>query len=127
MKALKVALISIAVLATSTDVSACEKWKSEIASLAWDLGGYIKAFTKYSNGNQGVMHHQLSNKASEVREKVLKIKYHVESTSSCDDPNGKYERRRNLLLNTINTALPIITGSKYLAPAIKDRLDSEKE
>jgi hypothetical protein len=127
MKAWKVIVLSCSVLVLPSSASACEKWKSEIASLAWDLGGYIKAFTKYSNGSGDVMHHQLADKSGEVRGKILRIKSHVESTSSCDDPTGKYERRRNLLLNTMNTALPIIAGSKYLAPAIKDKLESEKE
>lgn len=120
-------LIVFYALAFSTNASACEQWKSEIASLAWQLGGYIKAFTKYSGGSAEVMHHQLSDKSREVATKMKKLQSYVSSTASCDDMDGKYERRRNLLLNTIRTALPIVSNGKYLAPAIKDALDRESK
>ncbi len=120
-------LMVFSTLAFSTNASACEKWKSEIASMAWQLGGYIKAFTKYSGGSGEVMHHQLSDKSREIAVKMKKLQSYASSTASCEDMDGKYERRRNLLLNTIRTALPIVSNGKYLAPAIKDALDKEKD
>lgn len=97
-----------------------------MASLAWQLGSYIKAFSKYSGGSSEVMHHQLADKSREVTAKMKKIQSYVSSTASCSHADGKYEGRKRLLLSTIRTALPIVSNGKYLAPAIKDALDKEK-
>ncbi|MEY4979788.1 MAG: hypothetical protein RLZZ352_2058 [Pseudomonadota bacterium] len=105
----------------------CEKWKSEIASVSWALGGYIKAYSDYSTKKDDVMHHQLMKKSKDVLAKLAEAQGRAMSISSCPSPEGKYERRRNLLLQTINVASPTISASRYLAPAIKEAVDREHE
>lgn len=117
----------ISLFAFSPSSFACEKWKTEIGKLSWHLGSYLKTYHAYETRRDDVMHHQLMNKSREISEKLTNLRGYTVSTESCEHPDGKFEARRRLILSTLKIALPTITAAKYLAPAIKEKIDHDKD
>jgi hypothetical protein len=122
---LKHLLFAFAAMVISSSGMACEKWKSELAKLAWNLGGYAKAYHSYETKADDVMHHQLMNKSRDVVKVMDDLAQYANSEPSCSG-DDVYEKRRQLLLSAISKARPIVIGAKYLAPAIKEKLDAHR-
>lgn len=117
----------IALLTFNSSAFACEKWRTEIGKLSWHLGSYIKAYHSYETKRDEVMHHQLMKKSQEISEKLESLRAYAASTQSCEHPDGKFESRKQLILSTLKIVLPAITAAKYLAPALKEKIDRDKD
>jgi hypothetical protein len=115
MMKITVLVFTFFVISIAADASAaCEKWKSEMASVGASIGSYIHAYTKRDG--------TFSDKANRAIDKLLEIQGRAKSIESCADSDNKYEKRRLNLLRVINISLPIMRAGKYLSPSVKDDL-----
>ena len=103
----------------------CEKWKSEIAGLGCNLASYISTYAKYTQ--KEISYSDFRSECDALCAKIKKIQSHAQEESSCSHSDGKYEKRRAVLLKTIDMALPTMTTGKYLAPAIKEALRKHED
>ena len=103
------------------NVYACEKWKSEIGSALHSFGKYLKNYKKYVDNK--ITAEEFRHEADEAIYKLQNVDQKVNETSSCTDPEGKFEKRRVLLSDTLNYAIPIMEKGELLAENIKEKLN----
>jgi len=115
-----VTALALLLAVAAAPAGACETFRMELASLSWQLGGYISDYHSYQTGT--LSRNELTANAAKVTRKLREIRSQVEPAVPCDDPERSYEKRKSNIVSTINTSLPIVSASEYLAAAIKEQL-----
>lgn len=124
MKGLAIAVIVVFYI-LSENVYACDKWKSEIVSVSWSIGKYIKLYGKYVDNKIDKTNFMLE--ADEVIDKLENVSAYINSTESCEHPSDKYEKRKELLISSLYFSLPIMKSGEYLAGSIKEKLNNSDD
>ncbi|KOR29218.1 hypothetical protein TI04_09155 [Achromatium sp. WMS2] len=104
--------------------SNCEKWKSEIASSVWNIGKYMTAYSKYISG--AIDQSTFRSKADDAIGDLERVLSRVDSVESCAAHDGKYQRRHDLLSNSLHTVLPLMRVGEIVSSVIYDRLRSSE-
>ncbi len=103
----------------SSNVMACEKWKSEISMAVLDVGYYINAYNNFEK-NQ-ISKDLFDSKADRAIKSLSRIKNRADSESSCGG-DVKFEKRRQALRSTLKYAIPVMQVGRSLAPSVREEL-----
>lgn len=111
MKKITTVVLFIGLISSS---QACEKYKSEIASVGNQSSKYISAWK----------HGELTNdKVNEIISKIDKVEEYVRNSTPCEQENDKFIKRQNKILYW----LPKMTSAMRTKQAIDTVIKSFKD
>jgi hypothetical protein len=103
----------------AVQASACEMWKSEIASTSKEIGLYIYRYKLFHNNE--ISRESFITASDKYISRLESIKAYAQSEPSCKGLKN-YERRRQILSFALNISLPVMYAREELDKSLMEEL-----
>lgn len=96
----------------SFNAIACDKWKGELWTLGSNVKDYYNIYKDYKGGSMDKA--MFTMKSEMIVSELNDLKDYTNGTSSCSNDSGKYESRKETLLNYINYSINVMRAGNLI-------------